>query len=211
MMKRILYIEDSVTSQLIVRRILSGANDLVIAPTPRAGNLLLEQNNYDLVITDFLFPQADALDLIVPIRQSKSTTELPIIAVSGSMDTALANRLLKAGVNACLCKPLKPSEFLSFVERMLLTPFVEGYENTVSTVNCFQWFQHGAYHEYCPELKQHLTGTDRNELSNRMHALLLKHASKGEPLGFTIQERVRSYLVQPGQPVPVESSREPII
>jgi len=205
-MKRILYIEDSVTSQLIVRRILSGTNEVVIAPTPRAGNALLEQNSYDLVITDFLFPQGDALDLIVPLRQTKSAMEVPIIAVSGSMDTALVNRLLKAGVNACHCKPLKPLEFRAFVERMLAEPFIEAYSNTVSTVNCFQWFAHGTYHEYCPELKQYLNGTDRNDLSNRMLALLQEHSGKGTPLGFTTQERVRSYLVQPGLAVPSEST-----
>ena len=163
------------------------------------------------MITDFLFPQADALDLIVPLRQIKSATELPIITVSGAMDTALANRLLKTGVNACVCKPFKPDEFLTLVERMLQAPFIESYKNTVSTVNCFQWFQHGAYHEYCPELKKHLTGPDRNEVSMRMNALLHEHAGKGEPLGFTIQERVRAYLVQPGLAVPVECSAEPVI
>jgi PleD family two-component response regulator len=197
-MKRILYIEDSVTSQLIVRRILSGINEVTIAPTPRAANVLLAENSYDLVITDFLFPQVDALDLIIPLRQVKSTLECPIIAVSGSMDTALANRLLKAGVNACLCKPLNPVEFRALVERMLAEPFVEHYSSTVSTVNCFQWFEHGAYHEYCPELKAHLTGPNRDEVSNRMQALLHEHAEKGTPLGFTTQERVRSYMVQPG-------------
>lgn len=210
-MKRILYIEDSVTSQAIVKRILSGTHDLTIAPTPRAGNVLLDQNTYDLVITDFLFPQGDALDLIVPLRQKKSPTELPIIAISGSMDAALVNRLLKAGVNACLAKPLKPTEFFSFVERMLGEPFIESYQNTVSTVNCFQWFARGEYHEYCPELEQHLSGTDRNEVSNRMLALLLEHSGKGSPLGFTTQERVRSYLVQPGQAVSAESLTQEIL
>lgn len=204
-MKRILYIEDSVTSQLIVRRILSGPYDLSIAPTPRAGNVLLDQNGYDLVITDFLFPQADALDLIVPLRQKKSPTDVPIIAISSSMDAALVNRLLKAGVNACLAKPIKPTEFFSFVERMLAAPFVESYHNTVSTVNCFQWFARGEYHEYCPELEQHLSGADRNEVSNRMQALLLEHTGQGNPLGFTTQERIRSYLVQPGQSVAAQA------
>ncbi len=210
-MKRILYIEDSVTSQLIVRRILSGKNEVVIAPTPRAGNVLLDQSNYDLVITDFLFPQGDALDLIVPLRQKKSPSELPIIAVSGSMDAALVNRLLKAGVNACLCKPIKPPEFLMLVERMLLEPFIDHYSNAVNTVNCFQWFAHGAYHEYCPELQQYLTGKDRNDLSQRMQVLLHEQASQGTPLGFTTQERVRSYLVQPGPTAPVESSLQPSV
>ena len=210
-MKRILYVEDSVASQLTVRRILSGTNEVTIAPTPQAGNALLDQNSYDLVITDFLFPQGDALDLIVPLRQIKSAMEMPIIAVSGSMDAALVNRLLKAGVNACLCKPLKPVEFRAFVERMLLEPYVEGYSNTVSTVNCFQWFAHGAYHEYCPELNQYLTGTDRSDLSSRMLTLLQEHSGRGTPLGFTTQERVRSYLVQPGPTEPVESDLQPSI
>lgn len=208
-MKRILYIEDSVTSQLIVRRILSDSHQVDIAPTPGAAGPLLEANSYDLVITDFLFPQGDAFDLIVPLRQAKSAMQLPIIAVSGSMDAALVNRLLKAGVNACLCKPLKPLEFQAFVERMLAAPFVEGYENTVSTVNCFQWFQQGTYHEYCPELKLHLTGTDRNELSHRMQLQLHEHASRGTVLGFTTQERVRPYLVQPDVPVTLGNPVEP--
>lgn len=208
-MKRILYIEDSVTSQLIVRRILSGTFEVVIAPTPRAGNLLLDQGGFDLVIADFLFPQCDAFDLIIPLRQKKSPLELPIIAVSGSMDTALASRLLKSGVNACLCKPVKPQDFLAFVERMLAAPYIEHNSSTISTVNCFQWFAEGAYHEYCPELKQHLSGTDRDDLSLKMQALLQSHISQGKPLGFTTQERVRTYLVQPGSIAPLEINLQP--
>ncbi len=210
-MKRILYVEDSVTSQLIVRRLLSGKNEVDIAPTPGAGNVLLDQNSYDLVITDFLFPQGDALDLIVPLRQNKSITEIPIIAVSGSMDTALSNRLLKAGVNACLCKPLKSAEFQALIERMLDEPFSESYSSTVSTVNCFQWFEHGTYHEYCPELKQHITGKDRAELSQRMQALLHEQSNNGALLGFTTQERLRAYLVQPGAIAPLENTLLPSI
>lgn len=208
-MKRILYIEDSVTSQLIVRRILSGTFEVVIAPTPRAGNLLLDQGSFDLVIADFLFPQCDAFDLIVPLRQKKTPLELPIIALSGSMDTALASRLLKSGVNACLCKPVKPQDFLPFVERMLAEPYIEHNSSTISTVNCFQWFADGAYHEYCPELKQHLSGPDRDDISLKMQALLQSHVSQGTPLGFTTQERVRSYLVQPGSISPLEVSLQP--
>jgi CheY-like chemotaxis protein len=206
-MKSILYIEDSVTSQLIVRRILSGTFAVTIAPTPRAGNVLLDQNRYDLVITDFLFPQCDALDLIVPLRQSKPALEVPVIAVSSSMDSALINRLHKAGVNACRCKPLKPAEFLALVERMLQEPFLEGDSNSVCTVSCFQWFAQGAYHEFCPELQQHLTGTDHNDLSVRMLALITEHSGKGTPLGFTTRERVRAYLVQPGLIGSVDSTR----
>jgi len=195
-MKRILYIEDSITSQMIVRRVLCDTHEVTITPSPRAANLLLAEQRYDLVITDFLFPQGDAIDVIVPLRQTKTALELPIIAVSGSMDAALMTRLLKAGANACLAKPLKPLEFRAFVERMLSDPFIEHYQLRVSTVSSFQWFEHGTYHEYCPEISAHLTGTDRAELSDRIQAMLQEFAERGVALGFTTQERIRSYTVR---------------
>lgn len=196
-MKRILYIEDSLTAQIIVRRILGETHDIAIAASPRMGNTLLHQNDYDLVITDFMFPQGDGLDVIVPLRQRKTPLELPVIAISGSMDAALANRLLKAGANACLSKPINPLQFRALVDRLIQEPFVESYANTASTVHCFQWFEHGEYHEYCPELKIHLTGLDRTQLSRRMQLLLTENASQGTPLGFTSQERVHAYRIEP--------------
>jgi len=182
---------------MIVRRVLTD-HQVTVAATTKAAALLLTQKEFDLIITDFLFPQGDALEIIVPVRQNKSALALPIIAISGSMDVALMTRLLKAGVNACLAKPLNPADFRAFVTRMLEAPFIEHYQNTVSTVSSFQWFEHGTYHEYCPEITAHLTGTDRNELSQRIQFLLQEYASKGITLGFTNQERVHCYTVQHG-------------
>lgn len=203
-MKRILYIEDSVTSQLIVRRILSNAYDVTIAPTPRAGNAFLHDQSFDLVISDFLFPQGDALDLVIPLRQAKTPMECPIIAISGSMDAVLMNRLLKCGVNACLSKPVKPAEFRAFVDRMIEEPFVEQYTGTISSVNCFQWYSQGQYHEYNPELKIQLSGLNRDDVSHRMQTLLHEHAIKGNQLGFASQERIRTYLVHSDSITPVD-------
>ena len=44
-----------------------------------------------------------------------------------------------------------------------------------------------------------------------MQTLLDEHAVKGTLLGFTTQERVRSYVVQPGVPVAVECRSSPVI
>jgi CheY-like chemotaxis protein len=196
-MKRILYVEDSLTAQIIARRILGESYELSIAASPRMGNTLLQQGHYDLVITDVMFPQGDGLDVIVPLRQRKTALDIPIIAISGSMDTALANRLLKAGVNACLAKPINPLQFRTLVDRLLTTPFVESHTHLASTVYCFQWFEQGEYHEYCPELKIHLTGLERPALSDRMLQAITDHVAHGEPVGFTSQERVHAYRIEP--------------
>ena len=208
-MKRILSIDASVTFQLIVRRVLGEAYELTIAPSPRAANVLLGAHRYDLMITDFLFPQGDGLDVIVPLRQQKSAKDLPLIAVSSSMDATLVTRLLKAGVNACVAKPIKPEEFRALVDRMLREPFVESYQNHVSTVSSFQWFEHGTYHEFCPEISAHLTGPDRAEVARRIQTLLHESAAKGVPLGFTSQERVQSHTVRHDTPTPPEIEFHP--
>lgn len=201
-MKRILYVEDSLTAQTIVRRILGATHDVAIAASPRQGNTLLQQNTYDLVITDFMFPQGDGLDVIIPLRQRKSPMELPILAISGSMDAHLASRLLKAGVNACLAKPINPLQFRALIDRLLAEPFVESHAQATNTVHCFQWFEQGEYHEYCPELKIHLSDSDRAQLSSRMESLLAEHIAQGTPLGFTTHERVHAYHLSPAE-VPV--------
>ena len=195
-MKRILHIEDSATAQTIVRRILGPAHELTVAISPKTAEALLDQNKYDLVITDFHFPRCDAFEIIAPLRQAHPALELPIIAVSGSMDLALMTRLLKAGVNACLAKPINPPEFLALVEQMLKEPYVEHYQNAVSAVSSFQWFERGVYHEFCPEISAHVTGADRDELAEKIQKLLQEFARKGAPLGFTNQERVQCYTVE---------------
>ena len=195
-MKRILYVEDSLTSQLIVQRMLGGQCELEIAATPASALALLKDRTYDLVIADYLFPGCTGIDVIIPLRQKWSPMELPIIAVSSAMDSELATRLMNAGVNACVAKPLGIQQFRSLVERMLIAPAIEGTPPAVYTITCFQWYERGAFYEYCPELKILLSGPDGNELTLRMQSVLNDHAEKGAQLGFTAREAVRTYRVE---------------
>lgn len=195
-MKRILYIEDSFASQLIFQRMFLDEYELLIAATPRLANVLLETNQVDLIVTDYLFPQDDAFNVITPQRQLHSALELPIIAVSGSMDQALKSRMLSAGVNACVGKPLLKSEFRSLVSRMLSNPFVESGSHDIVTAYCFQWVQDGACHEYCPEVGLHLTGSNRVEVSNRMQEQLHERWTQGATLGRITQERTHAYILR---------------
>ena len=192
-MKSILHIEDSLTSQVIVRRLLGDGYALTVAASPRAAQVLLSQHNYDLVISDVNFPQGDAFQVIVPLRQRRSAIELPIIAVSGSMDAPLMNRLLKAGVNICFAKPLVAAEFRSAVERMLVEPFIAKPPSSTVSVACFRWVEAGTYHEYCPEADCHLHGPDSLEVSQRMQAVIAEHATQSGALGYTNTEHIHHY------------------
>ena len=61
-MKRVLYAEDSTTSQLLMRRLLANLCELTITSTLAQAEIALLSQPYDLLITDFLFPEGDTLN-----------------------------------------------------------------------------------------------------------------------------------------------------
>jgi CheY-like chemotaxis protein len=194
-MKQVLYVEDSATSQLLMRKYLQSACELTITPSPRAGLALAQERHFDLIITDYLFPDGDALDLITCLRRSKNTHELPIVVVSSSMDATLLNRVLKAGANDGIAKPLPAGEFRTMVERMLTGPYVRAPEKTLTSVTCFQWASLGEFHEFCPELGIHLSGHERDDTNARMSAAIEQQLAEGARLGFITHERAVTHII----------------
>lgn len=195
-MKSVLYVEDSATSQLLMRKYVNGMCELTITASPRAGLEILETRQFDLVITDFLFPDTDATDLIVQLRKRYDRMVLPIIVISGSMDLSLLNRLLKAGANDGMAKPLNTADFRAMVQRMMDAPYLRVLDKVASTVSCFQWSTADAFFEYCPELDLKTTGGSREEVGRRMAEMLREHAARSVPLGFTTHEKCTTHVVQ---------------
>jgi DNA-binding response OmpR family regulator len=195
-MKRILYVEDSTTSQLLMRKYLQDGYELSITPSLRDAEVKFAQGCYDLVITDFLFPEADAMQLIAKVRVQKSPSELPILVVSSSMDAVLLARVLKTGANEGLSKPLNAGEFRTVVQRLLAESYVRELERSISSVSCFQWAGAGRVYQYCPELNVTLEGADAVEVGQQMLALLKERTASGASLGITHHERVVTHLVE---------------
>jgi len=194
--KRILYIEDSVTSQLVFQRMFTPTYEVLIATTPRLAEEVLAKYPLDLLVTDFLFPQGDAYEVITTFRQKHGPMEVPIIVVSSSMDKALRSRLLAVGANACVCKPLLNLEFRALVHQMLTEPYMETRADDLVVTNSFQWVQDGVSHEYCPDIDLHLSGSDRLKVSELMLAKLHEQWGQGAALGRITQERTFTYTLR---------------
>jgi CheY-like chemotaxis protein len=197
-LKKILYVEDSVTAQLLMRRYLHGLCELVITDSPARARQLWLNTGCDLVIADYLFPSGDCMDLLVEMRRVRPALEMPIIVVSSSMDGALQSKLLAVGVNECLSKPLKKDEFCPLLMKMLAEPYVKKMAQSVVGVCCFRWSAGGAFYEYCPELRLELTGNDGGEISKLMQNAIQERLAQGADLGRTTRERTTTYLVQKG-------------
>jgi CheY-like chemotaxis protein len=197
-MKQVLYVEDSATSQLLMRKYLAGMCELTITPSLRTAMALLAERSFELLISDFLFPEDDALDLIQLTRKAETNKAMPIVVVSGSMDGALLSRVLKAGANEGMSKPLVTAEFRAVVLRMLEAPYVRSLEHALCSVTCFQWATRGAVSQFCPELNLTISGPTKDDVSKRMLAALHERLAQGGDLGYTNHEMVVTHVVQNG-------------
>jgi len=197
-MKQVLYVEDSATSQLLMRKYLAGMCELTVTPSLRMAMSLLAERNFDLLVTDFLFPEGDALDLMQQVRKTDATKTMPIVVVSSSMDGALLGRVLKAGANEGMSKPLATAEFRSVVMRMLDAPYVRSLEHEICSVACFQWVSRGVISQFCPELNLTVSGPTKGEVTQRMLAALQERLARGGDIGYTTHEAVVTHVVQGG-------------
>jgi CheY-like chemotaxis protein len=195
-MKTVLYVEDSVTSQLLMRKHLAGACELTVTASLQKATVLLEERDFALLITDFLFPEGDATDLIRQVRRTPRLASMPVMVVSGSMDGLLLSQVLQAGANDALAKPLKNQEIRSMVATMLETPYVRRLEHSILGVCCLQWQRAGRFFQYSPESGLTVEGASREEVAARMQAALETAARQGTVLGQLAQETLITHVVK---------------
>ena len=84
-MSEVLYVEDSTTSQMLMRRFLEGIAELTIASSLEAALQLLRERRFDLMVADYNFPEGNSLQLIQYVRSAPMHHQMPVIVVSSSM------------------------------------------------------------------------------------------------------------------------------
>jgi len=73
----------------------------------------------DLVVTDYEMPLLNGYELVKQIRDKYALEELPVLVLSGSEDTYMISRFLKAGANDFITKPFLNEEFLSRINNAI--------------------------------------------------------------------------------------------
>jgi diguanylate cyclase (GGDEF)-like protein len=115
---RILYVEDVLsTAQYTMSIIKSVGWDVVHTQTAEeAVDILHEDDNFDLIITDLILPgKISGMSLIHSIREQEHSRNipLPIMALSGWNDVLRQIYVLQQGANDFVSKPFVESDFLA--------------------------------------------------------------------------------------------------
>jgi len=194
-MTEVLYVEDSSTSQILMKKYLEGMVALTLAPSLEGAVQLLRERRFHLMIADYNFPEGNSLQLIQHVRSSPLHHQMPVIVISSSMDGPMLTRILRAGANDGQPKPIRVAEFRAMVAQMLSAPYFRSLEHPVIDVSCFQWRSHQGVHEFCPELNLTIIGATREEVADRMRAALQEHCANGVVLGSIHDELIVRHMV----------------
>lgn len=118
---RILVVEDNAANLELVSYLLSAGGHTVLTAENGAQALALVRDvALDLVISDLQMPVMDGFELLRRIREDTTLAALPVIAVTAFSMAADRTRVLLAGFDGYLSKPLVPETFVSQVEAFLL-------------------------------------------------------------------------------------------
>ena len=79
----------------------------------------INSDNTDLVITDWMLPEMDGLELCKNLKMSSSTQDIPLIMLTGKSDEIDAVTALEVGAEDYLSKPIRIRELLSRVKKIL--------------------------------------------------------------------------------------------
>ena len=129
----ILVVEDSATVRHQIKKSLS----IQGFPVDVARNGLsawekLNENHYDLVITDYDMPYVDGLELCSRIRQSNRFEHLPIIIETSKDSRAEQVKIRSMGIQAFITKPFSPDRMIAEVERVLAEARLQRHQREVS-------------------------------------------------------------------------------
>ncbi|MCL1143412.1 response regulator [Shewanella gaetbuli] len=110
---KVLVADDSVVSRKFVRVLLEQHLFQVIEAEDGAValNILSEQPDIQLLITDYNMPNVDGFELILRVREKLSRENIAIIGLSNDTDESLSARFIKNGANDFLQKPFVHEEF----------------------------------------------------------------------------------------------------
>lgn len=118
---RVLVVDDSKMARNIIKRTITnlGLRLITEAEDGQQAIELMQQQMFDLVITDYNMPSVDGLALTQFIRNDSQQSHIPILMVSSEANETHLNNVSQAGVNALCDKPFEPNTVKQILYQLL--------------------------------------------------------------------------------------------
>jgi two-component system cell cycle response regulator DivK len=119
-MSKILLIEDNrANRKLMGGHLRRAGHDVHESGTAEDGIAAALSQSFDLVVMDIQLPGTDGLSATRLLRSTASTESIPVLAVTAHAMRGDEDRILAAGCDGYVAKPIAYREFLAEVARLL--------------------------------------------------------------------------------------------
>ena len=120
-MKKVYVVEDNEKNMKLFRAILKIIPDIEVFEETRGdlGLELIKSGNPDLVILDIQLPEMNGIEICSELRKTDKFKDTPIIAVTSFAMKGDKERIMEAGFNQYVSKPIKVQEFREVVKKYL--------------------------------------------------------------------------------------------
>jgi len=118
--KKILVVEDNPTNMRVIRMVLGNKGyGLLEAADGEEALVVAMEGRPDLIVMDIQLPKMDGLEVTRRLRQTPEFKHTPIIALTASAMEGDREKIMAAGCDKYISKPVNTRQFPQLVAEML--------------------------------------------------------------------------------------------
>ncbi len=120
MPKTVLLIDDFlISNEIVSRELISAGYEVVCLQKPERAIEILQNKHFDLVITDYVMPKMNGIDLLCLIRKLHGYENTPVIIMSGNKNAEIKQKAIDEKVSAWIDKPFTKDKLFKVIETLL--------------------------------------------------------------------------------------------
>src|SRR5207247_8667614 len=119
--RTVLYVEDNLANLQLIEAILVRRPSITLLSAMQGslGIQLARQHQPDLILLDLHLPDIPGEEALRRLRADPQTIAIPVLVITADASRGTADRLLEAGANGFLTKPVNVPQFLEAVDALL--------------------------------------------------------------------------------------------
>lgn len=115
----LLYIDDAASMRKVLSLVLDKAFSITLADNGQAGLDALDQQGFDVIISDINMPVMDGLTFLEKARNHPNARFTPILMMTTETNKALKAEGKRLGATGWLVKPFDPKTLPDLLHRLL--------------------------------------------------------------------------------------------
>ncbi|MGH9894573.1 MAG: response regulator, partial [bacterium] len=113
-----LYIEDNLSNLKLIQGVLTRRPEirLIAAMHGRMGLDLARQHRPDVILLDLQLPDMSGREILDALKADAATRDIPVVVISADATKGQVSKLMAAGAQTYLTKPLDVQQFLEVLD-----------------------------------------------------------------------------------------------